>query len=200
MATGKPSSAGKSWVGPPPTGRSSARAKLGAVGRPHAGIEVRVVDEELQVRSQKSAPADAATLGDRITDDGWLRTGDLARIDDDGFVWIDGRVERDGEPRRPEGLSRRSGRAPARVSGRRRRGGCRSPRRPARRGAVGVRRGRRGNDRRCRRVTRVVPAAAGRLQDPRRRDRARRAAAQRDRQAPPPGPRALAEADDAGGR
>jgi acyl-CoA synthetase (AMP-forming)/AMP-acid ligase II len=66
--------------------------KLGAVGRPHAGIEVRVADGELQVRSQKAAPPDAATLGDRITADGWLRTGDLARIDGDGFVWIDGRV------------------------------------------------------------------------------------------------------------
>ena len=39
-------------------------AKLGAVGRPHAGIEVRVVDDELQVRSAKAAPADPATLGD----------------------------------------------------------------------------------------------------------------------------------------
>jgi len=66
-------------------------AKLGAVGRPHAGIEVRVRDDELQVRSQ-SSPANPAELGDRVTDDGWLRTGDLARIDDDGFVWIDGRV------------------------------------------------------------------------------------------------------------
>jgi len=65
--------------------------KLGAVGRPHAGIDVRVHDDELQVRSA-STPVDAAALGDRVTEDGWLRTGDLARIDDDGFVWIEGRV------------------------------------------------------------------------------------------------------------
>jgi long-chain acyl-CoA synthetase len=66
-------------------------AKLGAVGRPHAGVEVRVRDDELQVKSA-SAPVDASALGDRLTDDGWLRTGDLGRIDSDGFVWIDGRV------------------------------------------------------------------------------------------------------------
>jgi acyl-coenzyme A synthetase/AMP-(fatty) acid ligase len=67
-------------------------SKLGAVGRPHAGIGVRVRDGELQVRSEAAPPADADALGDRVTADGWLRTGDLARIDDDGFVWIEGRV------------------------------------------------------------------------------------------------------------
>ncbi len=72
--------------------REFGEAKLGAVGRPHAGIEVRVRDDELQVRSRTAAPPDAAALGDRLTEDGWLRTGDLARVDEDGFVWIDGRV------------------------------------------------------------------------------------------------------------
>ena len=67
-------------------------AKLGAVGRPHAGIEVRVRDGELEVRSRSMSSERAAALGDRVTEDGWLRTGDLAGIDADGFVWIDGRV------------------------------------------------------------------------------------------------------------
>ncbi|HTD49659.1 MAG TPA: AMP-binding protein [Acidimicrobiia bacterium] len=72
--------------------REFGTAKLGAVGRPHAGIDVRVRDNELQVRSRTAAPFDRAVLGERVTDDGWLRTGDLASIDDDGFVWIEGRV------------------------------------------------------------------------------------------------------------
>ncbi len=55
--------------------------KLGAVGRPHRGVDVRTDDEtgELFVR-----------IPGRIDD--WQRTGDVARIDDEGFVWIEGRV------------------------------------------------------------------------------------------------------------
>lgn len=67
--------------------------KLGSVGRPHAAFSARVnADGELEIRSAQSLPPADAAMEGRVTEDGWLRTGDLARIDDDGFVWIEGRV------------------------------------------------------------------------------------------------------------
>lgn len=74
--------------------REFGETKLGAVGRPHTGVEVRT-DEggELWVRTPASSSSSPGSgLGDRVDADGWLRTGDHARIDDDGFVWIDGRA------------------------------------------------------------------------------------------------------------
>jgi long-chain acyl-CoA synthetase len=100
--------------------KAHGEAKLGSVGRPHPGVEVRVVgadgaevpaDEpgELLVRAPdlgaghtggsgpaapgpaEHSPADPS-LADRVVEGGWLRTGDVARIDPDGFVWIEGRV------------------------------------------------------------------------------------------------------------
>jgi acyl-CoA synthetase (AMP-forming)/AMP-acid ligase II len=92
---------GQTEIGGEIVGWSAADAKefgatkLGAVGRPHDGVSVRTADDgELHVRTPalSAGYADGADLSDRLTDDGWFRTGDIGRIDDDGFVWIDGRV------------------------------------------------------------------------------------------------------------
>jgi acyl-CoA synthetase (AMP-forming)/AMP-acid ligase II len=76
--------------------KSFGETKLGSVGRPHAGVDVRAdpVSGELQVRTPALAAgyADGADLADRLAADGWFRTGDVGRVDDDGFVWIEGRL------------------------------------------------------------------------------------------------------------
>ena len=85
--------------------RAHGDDKLGSVGRPHEGVELRVVGDdgaeappgapgELWVRTPTlvAGYADGTDLGDRLSADGWFRTGDHARIDADGFVWIEGRV------------------------------------------------------------------------------------------------------------
>lgn len=67
--------------------------KLGSVGRPLPGIDVTIGDDEVLVRTPTTAARkiDPAFL-DRLTDDGWFQTGDLGWFDDDGFLWLDGRV------------------------------------------------------------------------------------------------------------
>ena len=63
--------------------------KIGAVGRPHPGVDVRLdADGHLLVRP----PNTAAGIEERLDADGFIDTGDLARIDEDGFVWIEGRA------------------------------------------------------------------------------------------------------------
>ena len=63
--------------------------KVGAVGRPHPGVDVKLDgDGHLLVRP----PNTAVGIEDRADADGFIDTGDLARIDADGFVWIEGRA------------------------------------------------------------------------------------------------------------
>jgi long-chain acyl-CoA synthetase len=71
--------------------------KFGTIGRPLPGIEVRISDEgEIEMKGPvvfreywQNPDATKATF----TEDGWLRTGDLGEIDDDGFVRITGRAK-----------------------------------------------------------------------------------------------------------
>jgi acyl-CoA synthetase (AMP-forming)/AMP-acid ligase II len=75
--------------------REHGATKLGSVGRVHDGVQVRTdaTTGELFARTPSTAKGlvDEA-FRDRLLDDGWFRTGDLGRIDEDGFVWLDGRV------------------------------------------------------------------------------------------------------------
>jgi acyl-coenzyme A synthetase/AMP-(fatty) acid ligase len=68
--------------------------KLGAVGRPHAGVDIKIADADGEGvgRLLVRPPNRAMGLDDRVDSDGFVDTGDVARVDGDGFVWIEGRV------------------------------------------------------------------------------------------------------------
>ena len=70
---------------------------IGTVGQPAPGSSIRISDEgELQVkgpnvsRGYHHLPEKTA---EAFTADGWLRTGDLAEIDDEGHIVITGRIK-----------------------------------------------------------------------------------------------------------
>ena len=76
--------------------------KIGAVGKPLSGTELRIADPdeggngEIQFRGRhvmagyyKNPEATAETM----TEDGWLKSGDLGKIDSDGFVYVTGRLK-----------------------------------------------------------------------------------------------------------
>jgi long-chain acyl-CoA synthetase len=73
--------------------REFGEAKRGSVGRPNAGVKVRVVDP---ASGDEPPPGEVGLLevsGPQLSEPGWLRTTDLARIDEDRFIWIVGRAD-----------------------------------------------------------------------------------------------------------
>jgi fatty-acyl-CoA synthase len=70
-----------------------ALAHVGSVGKPALGVQVRLVNGEVQVRGPSLARGyHRRPNDDAFAEDGWFRTGDLARVDGDGFYEIVGRA------------------------------------------------------------------------------------------------------------
>ncbi|MBR2526688.1 AMP-binding protein [bacterium] len=72
--------------------------RLGSVGKPIPGVEARVDKEtgELQVKGpniMKGYYKREDLTANVMTEDGWLKTGDIAKIDNDGYIWITGRIK-----------------------------------------------------------------------------------------------------------
>ena len=70
--------------------------RIGSIGRPAGEVEVKIGDnDELLIKAEGCTPGyyNRPEKTAELWQDGWLHTGDKVRIDDDGFIFITGRVK-----------------------------------------------------------------------------------------------------------
>jgi O-succinylbenzoic acid--CoA ligase len=65
---------------------ADARRKVGSAGRPLLTTHLRIQDGEILVQGPTVAPGS-------FDADGWLHTGDLGHIDEDGFLYVSDRID-----------------------------------------------------------------------------------------------------------
>lgn len=74
---------------------SYGRSHLGASGRAHPGVELRVIDPVSGevVAAGESGVLEVRTVQSSADPQAWIRTSDVAVLDAEGFLWIQGRVD-----------------------------------------------------------------------------------------------------------
>jgi acyl-CoA synthetase (AMP-forming)/AMP-acid ligase II len=70
----------------------AVRARLGSAGRLLPTVEAEIRDGLLWVRGEQVS-GEYEGLGSVLDDDGWFPTADLAHIDDEGYLFIEGRAD-----------------------------------------------------------------------------------------------------------
>jgi acyl-CoA synthetase (AMP-forming)/AMP-acid ligase II len=92
-------------------------AKRGSVGRAHAGCELRVVDADSGAPVAADVEGLLEVKAGQLDNDAWVRTTDLARLDEDDFLFILGRADqaiiRGGFKVRPDDIKAALERHPA---------------------------------------------------------------------------------------
>jgi long-chain acyl-CoA synthetase len=76
----------------PATANPVGAPRLGTIGKPMPGVEVKLLDDgELLVRGGNVTQGyykEPEKTAEALDDDGWLHTGDIATIDEDGYIRI----------------------------------------------------------------------------------------------------------------
>jgi acyl-coenzyme A synthetase/AMP-(fatty) acid ligase len=92
LAYGATEFAGSLCAWTPEMDREFGKSKRDSVGRALPDTELRIVDADT---GEQLPAGERGLLEARITsiDDGWIRTTDIASIDDDGFVTLHGRAD-----------------------------------------------------------------------------------------------------------
>ncbi len=75
------------------SGNPACRTHPDSVGIPYPHQELRFVNGELWLRGKNMFDGYLGDTGEDAFEDGWFKTGDLAHLDDEGFLYITGRIK-----------------------------------------------------------------------------------------------------------